>query len=176
MKITLSIALALFLFGCSDDSASSKKDEILKQVNKTTQEVKEKTKEVVEDVKENTQDIVEETTEKVEEKTQEVVKKAEKKVEEIKKEVPKTVAVAKSVDGEKLFKSSCMSCHGAKAEKKALTKSQVIAGWDSAKLQDALEGYKNKTYGASMKTIMEGKTKNLSDADIKALADYISTL
>ena len=182
MKIALSVALALFLFGCSDDSASSKKEEILKQVNKTTQEVKAQTVKVVEEakktttavvvkVKEETAKVVEKATEKVAPEVKKVEKKIEKKVE---KKTPKPIA--KAVDGKKLYMSSCLSCHGMKAEKKALTKSQVIQGWNVAKIEDALHGYKNKTYGKAMKTIMQGKTKDLSDADIKALANYISTL
>jgi len=81
----------------------------------------------------------------------------------------------KAVDGAQIFKH-CASCHGVKGEKKALGKSQVIAGWDSVKVVTALKGYTKGTYGGSMKAVMKGQASKLSDDDMKAVADYISTL
>ena len=174
MKIALSIVVALFLLGCSDDTTSSTQEKVLKHVSETSQEVKETVTQAVQDVKEN----VVETAKEVQEKSAEVVADVKEETQKAVAEVSEKVAPApkQEVDAKKLFTSSCVSCHGVNAEKKALTKSQVIQGWDTSKTIAALEGYKNKTYGNSMKTIMEGKTKNLSDEEIKALADYISTL
>ncbi len=81
-----------------------------------------------------------------------------------------------SVDGAALFKSKCSSCHGAKAEKKALGKSDIIAKWDIKKISDALQGYKKGTFGGSMKAIMQGQAKGLSDDQISALANAIPKL
>ena len=78
-------------------------------------------------------------------------------------------------DGAGLYKK-CASCHGAKGEKKALGKSQVITGWDVAKTTGALKGYKDGSYGAAMKGLMKGQVAKLSDADIDALATYIHGL
>lgn len=78
-------------------------------------------------------------------------------------------------DGAALYKK-CASCHGAHAEKKALGKSQIIAGWDTAKTVEALKGYKAGTYGAAMKGVMKGQVAALSDADIDALAAHIHGL
>ena len=80
-----------------------------------------------------------------------------------------------AADGAELFKK-CISCHGAKAEKSALNKSQIIAGWDAAKIEAALKGYKAGTYGGPMKGLMKGQVGTYSDADIAAVAAYISTL
>ncbi|MEN4045388.1 c-type cytochrome [Sulfurimonas sp. NWX367] len=80
-----------------------------------------------------------------------------------------------TADGAKLF-TACSSCHGAHAEKKALGKSQIIKGWDKTKIITALKGYKDGTYGGAMKAVMKGQAAKLSDADIKALAEYISKL
>lgn len=74
-----------------------------------------------------------------------------------------------------LFKK-CASCHGAKAEKPALGKSQVIAGWDVAKIEGALKGYKDGSYGGPMKGLMKGQVASLNDDQIKALAEYIHGL
>jgi len=80
-----------------------------------------------------------------------------------------------AADGATLFKT-CATCHGANAEKHALNKSQVIKGWDAAKIEKALNGYKDGSYGGAMKGVMKGQVARLSDADIKALAGYISAM
>lgn len=81
-----------------------------------------------------------------------------------------------TVDATALFAQKCASCHGSKAEKSALTKSQIIAGWKDTQIKDALKGYQAGTYGKEMKGLMQGQAKGLSDAQIDALAKYISTL
>jgi cytochrome c553 len=78
-------------------------------------------------------------------------------------------------EGSMLYKK-CIVCHGKKAEKKAFNKSQIIAKWDAKQIQEALQGYKNKTYGGALKATMIGQVKTLSDEDIKTLAKYIQTL
>ncbi len=78
-------------------------------------------------------------------------------------------------DGAGLY-APCAACHGINAEKAALGKSQVIKGWDAAKIETALKGYKDRSYGGAMKGVMKGQVARLSDADIKALAEYISKM
>lgn len=80
-----------------------------------------------------------------------------------------------AADGATLFKT-CTACHGMKAEKAALNKSQIIAGWDAAKITAALNGYKAGTYGGPLKGTMTPQVKNLSADDIKVLSEYIPTL
>jgi len=70
--------------------------------------------------------------------------------------------------------ATCAGCHGAKAEKHALGKSEIIAGWPVAKIEHALKGYKAGTFGGAMKGIMKGQASRLSDADIASLAKQIS--
>ena len=85
-------------------------------------------------------------------------------------------AMLSAADGGALFQK-CAACHGAKAEKAALGKSEVIAGWSSAKTLDALKGYKAGTRNTKgMGAIMKGQTATLSDGDMKALADYVAAL
>jgi cytochrome c553 len=78
-------------------------------------------------------------------------------------------------DGAGLYKK-CAGCHGAKAQNKALNKSQVIQGWDEKKIVDALKGYKDGSYGGAMKGLMKGQVATYDDAKIEAVAKYISTL
>lgn len=81
-----------------------------------------------------------------------------------------------AADGSVLFQK-CISCHGKKAEKQAMNKSEVIAGWKEAKTLDALKGYKaGKRNTKGMGAVMKGQMAKLSDADMKALAKYIATL
>lgn len=68
----------------------------------------------------------------------------------------------------------CATCHGATAEKAALGKSQIIKGWSADKIEAALHGYKDGSYGGPMKGVMKGQVARLSDADIKDLAAQIS--
>ena len=70
----------------------------------------------------------------------------------------------------------CAGCHGQKAERSALNKSQIIKGWQSQQIIDALKGYKDGTYGSVMKGLMQGQVANLSDYEIELLAQYITTL
>ncbi len=88
-----------------------------------------------------------------------------------------TVATAtpSEISGETIF-NKCKSCHGNNAEKKALNSSAIIKGWEVSKIEDALKGYQNGTYGASMKNIMSAQAKGLSDEEIKKVATYIHSL
>ena len=81
-----------------------------------------------------------------------------------------------AADGATIFKK-CASCHGLKAEKKALGKSNVIAGLDAASIEADLKGYKAGTLNKNgMGAVMKGQAASLSDADMKAVATYIQGL
>lgn len=81
-----------------------------------------------------------------------------------------------AADGAALFKK-CAGCHGAKGEKKALGKSAVIAGMPAAEIEKKLHGYKAGTLNQhGMGGLMKGQVASYSDADIKAVSEYISGL
>ncbi len=146
MKIVLSIVLALFIVGCSEET--------LKQAQKV--EPKRVVKEVVE-------------PKKVEVEAVEVeAPKEELMTEELSK-------VTEAVDGSSIYKT-CIGCHGVNGEKIALGKSKVIQGWSSQKVEDALNGYVAGTYGGTMKGMMKSQASKLSPEDKKAVSKYISTL
>jgi len=84
---------------------------------------------------------------------------------------------APAADAGKGLFAKCAGCHGQKGEKKALGKSDVITGWDAAKTEEALKGYKAGTRNVhTMGGLMKGQVAAFSDADIKAVSAYISTL
>ena len=80
------------------------------------------------------------------------------------------------INGYTFYAHKCASCHGKNGEKAAFNNAQIIAGWDKKKSIAALNGYKNGTYGGSLKGVMKGQVSALSDAQIEAVAEYISTL
>merc|ERR1711941_82022 len=136
-------------------------------VKSVTEKVTETTENVVAKTEEVTKEVVAqatETKEKIEESITAAVAATEAK--------PDTAALAEKGKGLYL---KCAGCHGASAEKPALGKSQVIKGWDAAKTVEALKGYKDGTYGGVMKGVMKGQVASLSDEDIQALGEYIST-
>lgn len=88
-----------------------------------------------------------------------------------------TAAAAPAADAGKALFAKCVSCHGADAGMKALGKSEVIKGWDAAKIEEALKGYKAGTRNIhGMGGVMKGQVGAMSDEDIKALAAYVSSL
>lgn len=175
-KLLLGSAVAVALLtGCGDEKKEStqatettkeiKKDETNSTVEKSSGEVKENSKAEdakIEEPKETTTTVVQ---------TKEKVIIAPDKVEGEVKEV----IGEEAIDATTLY-ATCGSCHGQKAEKSALGKSQVIAGWDKQRIIDSLNGYKNGTYGGVMKNIMTGQVNNKTEAEIDALADLISKM
>ena len=177
-----------------------KAKEVSNSVVETTTQVIEK---AAEEIKENSKDVIESTKEIVEQKVEEVKDSTEEIKNNLKEEVlsatqtvsekaeEATIAVNEKItevtseesteivvegpNGEALYKT-CASCHGQKAEKEALGKSQIIAGWDKEKIINAMNGYKNGSYGGVMKNIMKPQVENKTDAEIEALATFISNL
>ncbi len=132
-------------------------------------------------------------TQKAKETAQKAVEAAKEGAKEIAKKAEETATKAKeaaaaaadkakeAVSGGnekgKAVYAKCVSCHGANAEKQALGKSEVIKGWDAAKVEEALNGYKAGTRNVhGMGMLMKGQVSSLSDEDIKAVAAYISSL
>ena len=79
-----------------------------------------------------------------------------------------------AADGEAVYKSKCASCHGPKASKSALNKSQIIAGWDAQKTIQSIADYKEGK-GGPMKGVMKPIATGLSDDDVKAVAETIAS-
>jgi len=120
---------------------------------------------------------------KVEVKVQESVtneqtkieKVIEKKAETITPMIKKVQEIVTIPDVKTTFQK-CSACHGKNAEKKALNKSAIIKDWNASKIEEALIGYKNGTYGGAMKGLMQSQVNSLSDKEITDLSKYISTL
>ncbi len=112
-------------------------------------------------------------TQAVKEKAQESVNKAK---EAVAAATGGATASASADKGKELF-AKCAACHGPNGEKHALGKSGIIGGMAKDELVKKIKGYKAGTlnqYG--MGALMHGQVASLSDADIEALATYISSL
>ncbi len=168
-----------------EKSAESK---LVDQVKESTSNVASKVMEESKKIVDAASPVVKSVSEKVATTTEEVTKEVQEAANTTKEKVTQTVnEVAAKVEevtaseddlvakGQGLF-MKCAACHGANAQNPALGKSQIIKGWEVSKTIDALNGYKNDTYGGAMKGVMKSQVTNLSDNDIKALATFISTL
>lgn len=62
----------------------------------------------------------------------------------------------------------CTGCHGKIFEKAALGKSKIVKDMSEEDIFKALIGYKEGTYGGSMKGLMKGQVMSLSDLNSSA--------
>ncbi len=77
----------------------------------------------------------------------------------------------------KVIFQRCQRCHGMKGEKSALNVSDIISYYSKNDLTKALTLYqKSKRDRHRFGSLMTGIIKDLSNNDIKILADYISNL
>ncbi len=145
---------------------------------KTVAAAKETATKATEAVKESAKKAVDATKEAANDVAQKAKETATKATEAVKETADKAkAAVAGTNDkGAQLF-AKCKGCHGADGKTKALGKSAVIAGQSADDLVKKLTEYKAGTRNvAGMGTLMKGQVGNMSDEDIKALANYISNL
>lgn len=198
-----SFVAVLFLTGCleektkessnttsslsSSEQSSNAKEDLLNKIKESssniTTKVTEASKEIGKIVADTSKEISSEAStvasqivDKSDDITKQVtteVKKSADKIEETIDNIMKNSD--SSSEGKQLF-LKCAGCHGQNGEKPALGKSLVIQGWDKQKTIDALNGYKNDTYGSVMKGVMKSQVLSLNDSEIEALAEYISTL
>ncbi|SFV59808.1 Cytochrome C553 (soluble cytochrome f) [hydrothermal vent metagenome] len=149
-------------------AATEAKEAATVAVNKATQAVKEKAAEVKEQAAAKVEEVKAKAAEAVDSAKAAVAKVADKATE--------AVAAATAPDGKALF-AKCAGCHGADGKTAALGKSEIIAGQSAADLEKKITEYKAGTRNTKgMGALMKGQVAGLSDADIKAVATYISGL
>ncbi len=162
----LSILVLIAFIACSDKTEEKELSSVQTQEkSKTIENKKTIVTDVIVETKKEVKDIIEV-------KKEEIVKVIEVKKEAL---VSKMKEGSASINAQKLY-AACSSCHGLKAEKAALSKSEVINTWSEEKIYSSLMGYKDGSYGKMMKGLMQGQVKNLSKEEIRALSLYISTL
>ncbi|MDP2880423.1 MAG: c-type cytochrome [Azonexus sp.] len=82
-----------------------------------------------------------------------------------------------ALDGAKLYaEKTCNACHGAKADKPLMPNYPKLAGQNAAyaeaQMKDIKSGARNNGQSAAMKGVMH----LVNDAEIKAIAEYLSKL
>ncbi len=88
----------------------------------------------------------------------------------------KVLAIGSFLVASSLYAAStaaCVACHGKSFEKKAMGKSKIVKDMSKADFITAMKGYKDGSYGGTMKGLMKGQVAKLSDADIEAIADEV---
>ena len=204
--IILSVTtIAMLTFsGCGDDAKESAKSavEVAKEaasktadaakeaasaaVSKTTEAVKETATQAAESAKESVKETAAKAAEATKEAAQATVEKAKETAQAAAESVKEKASAAASAataaatggnEKGKAVYAKCVSCHGADGKTKALGKSEIIAGQAAADLEKKLQEYKAGTRNvAGMGMLMKGQVAPLSDEDIKAVAEYISSL
>jgi len=199
-KITLlSLVAATVLFtGCGEDAkkaasdaasavtdtvkehASAAMDSAKGAASDAVEATKAKAAEAAADVKEAASAKVADATQALKEK---VTGAAERVIDPAKeaetKEATANTPSAEATTGAsgKAAYAKCAGCHGADGKTKALGKSEVISGQSAADLETKLAAYKAGTRNvAGMGMLMKGQVSAMSDEDIKAVAEYISSL
>ena len=152
------------------ETASAAVEKTAKEATKT---VAEKATKAVEATKKVATETAEKATTAAKEATKTVAEKATKAVEATKE----AVSSAKATVAAPAAYTKCAGCHGKDGKMKALGKSEVIAGQAKADLVKKIGEYKAGTRNvAGMGALMKGQVAGLSDADVDAIATYVSGL
>lgn len=151
----------------AEDMADSMKD--------TTDEMSDNMHDAADDMTDNMQDSSSKMTDSMHDSANSMADSASDSMNAMGDAMTGMMPGSSSVSGKEIFKV-CSTCHGVNAEKSALGKSQIIRGWDSVKIENALHGYKEGTYGGAMKAVMKGQVSKLDSEEIEAVAEYISNL
>ncbi len=153
-------------------------EEVEKKVEQKTEELKEEVQTAAGKVEEKAKEVVKEAKEKVEEKTlAEETKEAPQVIEETKPQPP-----AQKIDGRKLFSSKgCTVCHKEKLDTVGPSLSKISAKYNGDKdsLIKFLRGKHPAIVDPARYTMMKPQisiTKQMSDAELNALADYILSI
>lgn len=181
--IFFSLVAATVLFtACGEET----KKEVAEATVETTEAVKEDSANAVEAAKVKAAEIAEATKAK----SEEIAAAAAEKAAAVKTAVASEVAEAATAVKEKAEEAAagetqavpaayetCKGCHGVDGKTRALGKSAVIAGQDKAALIASMNEYKAGTRNvAGMGMLMKGQVANMSDADIEAVAEYLSSI
>jgi len=191
--ISVATVAVLTFSGCGNKSDEGSKNVVTETAAKavdTTKEAAAKTTEAVKETATKAAEATKEAATKAAETTKEAAAKATDAAKETATKAAEATkeaagAVAKkakeavsggNAKGKQLF-AKCVSCHGADGKTKALGKSEIIAGQSAADLEKKIQEYKAGSRNvAGMGMLMKGQVASLSDEDIKAIAEYISSL
>jgi len=174
------VTASLLLIGCGQDKSAETKAEPAKAQSHQTESVADKAAKAVEATKEAASAAATKAVEATKEAASAAATKATEVAKEAKETATKAVESAKkAVSGNSApaAYAKCAGCHGKDGKMKALGKSAVIAGQSKDELVKKIKEYKAGTRNvAGMGSLMKGQVAGLSDADVDAIATYLSGL
>lgn len=77
-------------------------------------------------------------------------------------------------EGKKMYEQECASCHMANGSGSGIY--PAVDNLSKEKGLEMLKGYRDDTYGGSMKSVMASFVKGKTDQQLEALAEYMATL
>lgn len=180
LSLTVMMGGAL-LTACSDDSQQNAA-EALEDVKQSTSEAYEEAKQTTQEVMDETQetvsdsvDAVQEATESAEEEVSDMAESASEATQEVMNEAADEVSEAvatTSVSGQEVY-STCVGCHGANGEGGVGPK---LAGQAQDAMVEKLKIYRSGAEIGPMSAMMIPNAQQLSDEEIEAVSEYITTL
>jgi len=178
------VAAALLFTACGEktkDAASDAANKVTEAVKADATSVVDATKKAATDAADAAKAKAAEVAEMAAAKAAEVKAAAEAKATEaaaaLKERAAAATSAVSATPTAPAAYAKCKGCHGADGKTKALGKSAVIAGQDKAALVTAMTEYKAGTRNvAGMGMLMKGQVASMSDADMEAVADYLSQL
>jgi len=157
-------------------AATEAKEAATKAVEKATEAAKETAAEATAAVKETAAAATAAVKEKAAAAADAAKEAATSAVDSAKAAAASATAAATGPDGKALF-AKCSGCHGADGKTAAMGKSALLNGQSAADLETKINEYKAGTRNvAGMGALMKGQVAALSDADVKAIAAYVSGL
>lgn len=191
-KYILAMAIAALMAGCSSgddagngEAAKSMTDKVAEGAKEVAGKAVDSAKDAASAVAEGSKDMATAAADATKEAAGAAVEKAKEVASDVasgaKEAAGSAATAAKSAvasatggaDGAKVYQA-CVGCHGPTGEMKALNVSPVLKGHSKEEIVKKLHGYKDGSFGGPMKTVMAGQVANLNDAQIEAVADYIS--
>lgn len=176
----LSLVTATMLFTACGEKTKEQATDAANQAVESTKSAVTKavdaTKDAASEATQKAQDVVDKTVDSAKETADDVAKSVKETTNNVVDSVKETTTnVVASAQGALLYKN-CAGCHGADGKTIALGKSPVLAGQSKEELLTKLQGYKAGTINVhGMGTLMKGQMASVSDADMDALAAYMST-
>jgi cytochrome c len=80
-------------------------------------------------------------------------------------------------EGEALYHASgCAGCHGANGEKATMPGSSKLAGQDKTRLLQVMKDIRDGRRTEGMSSVMQPGLQELSEADLEAVADWLSRM
>lgn len=151
-------------------------DDTKKLINQGAKDLKKQATEAVDTAKKKATEMIDDAKVQVASASKTAKEKLSSATDALKSTVVSVGNTDDAAKGASLY-TKCAGCHGQNGKTKALGKSAVIAGQDKAVLVASISGYKAGSRNVSgMGTLMKSQVAGMSEADIEAVASYISTL